>query len=280
MLHSAVDYIKYIDMGLKEVPVAVGAGVNFDRFVRDVCGNGLWGAENLSLIPGEVGAAAVQNIGAYGVEVKDIISGVVCYDITEKRKVTFKVGECAYGYRTSRFKETPDKGRYIITSVLFRLSREPRPRLDYKGLAAALGNSEPSSPQQIRDAIIRIRREKLPDPAETGSAGSFFKNPVITVARFLDIVDIARKENGENYTVPHYDLGMGMIKIPAAWMIEQCGFKGFKMGNAAVYEKQPLVLVNATGKASPEEILALEQTVKDAVFAKYGISLSPEVEHI
>lgn len=280
VLHSAVDYIKYIDMGLNEVPVAVGAGVNFDRFVENVCGNGLWGAENLSLIPGEVGAAAVQNIGAYGVEVKDIISGVVCYDISEKRKVTFKVGECAYGYRTSRFKEAPDKGRYIITSVLFRLSRVPRPRLDYKGLTAALGNSEPSSPQQIRDAIIRIRREKLPDPAETGSAGSFFKNPVITVARFLDIVDIARRENGENYTVPHYDLGMGMIKVPAAWMIEQCGFKGFKMGNAAVYEKQPLVLVNATGKALPEEILALEQAVKDAVFTKYGISLQPEVEHI
>ena len=280
VLHSAIDYIKYIDMGLKEVPVAVGAGVEFDRFVRNVCDNGLWGAENLSLIPGEVGAAAVQNIGAYGVEIKDIISGVVCYDIIGKKKVTFKAGECGYGYRTSRFKESPDKGRYIITSVLFRLGRNPQPHLEYKGLTAALGTSEPASPQLVRDAIIKIRREKLPDPAETGSAGSFFKNPVVPVARFLEIIEIARKEKGEGYTVPHYDVGMGMIKIPAAWMIEQCGFKGLKMGNAAVYEKQPLVLVNATGKASPQEIIALEQAIIDAVSAKFGVTLHPEVEHI
>ncbi len=280
VLHSKIDYIKYFDVGLNEVPIAVGAGVNFDRFVKEVCDNGLWGAENLSLIPGEVGAAAVQNIGAYGVEVKDIISGVVCYDISEKRKVTFKVEECEYGYRTSKFKDKRDKGRFIITSVLFRLSREPRPHLDYKGLTTVLGTSAPSSPLQIREAVIDIRREKLPDPTETGSAGSFFKNPIITAAQFLDIIDIARRDNGGNYTVPHYDMGLGMIKVPAAWMIEQCGFKGLKMGNAAVHEKQPLVLVNATGSASPQEILALEQAITDTVFAKFGIRLHPEVEHI
>lgn len=280
ILHSAINYIKYIDVGLDEVPVAVGAGVSFDRFVSEVCGHGLWGAENLSLIPGEVGAAAVQNIGAYGVEVKDIISGVVCYDTVDKKKVTFKASECDYGYRSSRFKEDPDKGRYIITSVLFRLSRKATPNLEYKGLEAALGTSSPTSPQQIRDAVIKIRQEKLPDPAELGSAGSFFKNPVVPIGKFLEIVDISRLDNGESYSVPHYDVGMGMIKVPAAWMIEQCGFKGRKMGNAAVYEKQPLVLVNATGDATPQEIIALEQAIIAAVAAKYSIILQPEVEHI
>ena len=175
VLHSAIKYIKYIDMGLSEVLVAVGAGVLFDDFVAQTCGHGLWGAENLSLIPGETGAAAVQNIGAYGVEVKDIISGVVCYDTQTRTKCTFKVGDCNYDYRTSRFKEAPDKGRYIVTSVLFRLTRTYSPKLEYKGIKEALGGKEPKTPQEVRDAVIKIRMEKLPDPKVMGSAGSFFR---------------------------------------------------------------------------------------------------------
>ena len=132
VLHSNIEFIKYVDVGFDEVPVMVGAGVSFDNFVEETCRHGLWGAENLSLIPGEVGAAAVQNIGAYGVEVKDIISGVVCFDLKERRKVRFTAAECRYGYRSSMFKEEENKGRYIVTSVLFRLSRKPAPITEYK----------------------------------------------------------------------------------------------------------------------------------------------------
>ena len=280
ILHSAIKYIKYIDMGLNEVLVAVGAGVLFDDFVAQTCGHGLWGAENLSLIPGETGAAAVQNIGAYGVEVKDIISGVVCYDTQTRSKCTFKVGECNYGYRTSRFKEAPDKGRYIVTSVLFRLSRAHTPKLEYKGLKEALGGNEPKTPQEVRDAVIKIRMEKLPDPKVMGSAGSFFKNPVISREQFQEIEKIARIKNGDDYQVPHYDLGQEGIKVPAAWLIDQCGFKGMRRGNAAVHHIQPLVIVNYTGNATPDEILELEGLIVSEVYDKFGIELIPEVEHI
>ena len=267
VLHSAIDYIKYVDMGLDEVPVMVGSGVKFDRFVEQTVGHGLWGAENLSLIPGEVGAAAVQNIGAYGVEVKDILSGVVCYDLKERRKVKFSVSECAYAYRDSFFKH--EDFRYIITSVLFRLSRKARPRLEYKGLSGL----NPSTPLQVREEVIRIRREKLPDPAETGSAGSYFKNPVVSAAQFASI---ARGYD----SVPHFILEGGFVKVPAAWMIEQCGLKGVCVGGAAVYEKQPLVIVNRSGEASPEDILGLEKKIIDSVEERFGVTLHPEVEHI
>lgn len=280
VLHSAIKYIKYIDMGLSEVLVAVGAGVLFDDFVSQTCGHGLWGAENLSLIPGEVGAAAVQNIGAYGVEVKDIISGVVCYDTKERTKRTFKVSECGYDYRTSRFKEAPDKGRYIVTSVLFRLTRTYSPKLEYKGVREALGGNEPKTPKQVRDAIIKIRMEKLPDPKVMGSAGSFFRNPIVSREKFQEIEKIARIKNGDDYQVPHYDLDSARVKVPAAWLIDQCGFKGMRRGNAAVHHVQPLVMVNYTGNATPDEILELEGLIVSEVYDKFGVELIPEVEHI
>ena len=272
VLHSNIEYIKYVDMGLDEVPVIVGAGGNFDSFVAEMCRHGLWGAENLSLIPGEVGAAAVQNIGAYGVEVKDIISGVVCFDLQERKKVKFKVADCRYGYRSSMFKEPENKGRYVVTSVLFRLSRKPRPHLEYKGISEALEGREPQTPQEVREAVIRIRRAKLPDPEEIGSAGSFFKNPVVSAAEFARI--------SPDGSAPHYCLPDGSVKVPAAWLIDQCGLKGAEEGGAAVYEKQPLVIVNRSGNASPEEILALEKRITDGVLERFGIRLHPEVEHI
>ena len=272
VLHSNIEYIKYVDMGLDEVPVMVGAGVVWDHFVSETCRHGLWGAENLSLIPGEVGAAAVQNIGAYGVEVKDILSGVVAYDLQERKKVRFSREECRYGYRDSLFKQPELKGRYVITSVLFRLSRKSGPRLDYKGVREALGGRDCVTPQEVREAIIHIRRQKLPDPDEIGSAGSFFKNPVVSREDFVRI--------SPDGSAPHFDLPDGTVKVPAAWMIDRCGFKGAVQGGAAVWEKQPLVLVNQSGEASPEDILALEQRIINGVQERFGVTLHPEVEHI
>ncbi len=300
--------------------VTLSAGVVFDDFCAWAASEGLWGPENLSLIPGEVGASAVQNIGAYGVEAKDIIAAIRAYDRTTGQFVTIDPADCAYGYRASKFK-TEWKGRYVITAVTYRLSRTPQPRLDYGGVRKALeesgkvpvpGTCPPPdmgrgrgpfpkgmggagtersevefpgtgtfslAPGDIRQAIIGIRRQKLPAVEELGSAGSFFCNPVISREHFRRIEAIARADNGPDYQVPHYEVG-DSIKVPAAWMIEQCGFKGARSGGAQVYQKQPLVIVNASGTASPEDVVDLEQQIIDAIAAKYGITLHPEVEHI
>ncbi|MCQ2148738.1 MAG: UDP-N-acetylmuramate dehydrogenase [Bacteroidales bacterium] len=277
LLHSGIRFVKYVDLGLDDVYMAVGAGVIFDDFCHRACEAGYWGAENLSLIPGQVGAAAVQNVGAYGAEVSDIISGVVCYDTVERKKVTFKGKDCRYAYRDSRFKGE-DKGRYIVTSVLFHLTRKHSPNTAYKGIGEALGGTDPKTPQQVREAVIRIRRQKLPDPCETGSAGSFFKNPVVSENRFRVIAAQARENGGEE--VPHYDAGEGKVKIPAAWLIDRCGLKGVVERGAAVYEKHSLVIVNQSGDASPDDILALEKRIINEVDARFGVKLQPEVEHI
>ena len=312
------------------VLVSVGAGVVFDDFCEWAAKEGLWGVENLSYIPGEVGASAVQNIGAYGVEVKDVIRKVYCYDTVEEEFVNFSVEECGYGYRDSIFKNPEIKGRYIVTHVVFALSREPQPKLDYGHLkdavAKAIGEcqcvSETHSlyPALIRKTIIRIRKEKLPEPSVKGSAGSFFKNPVVSQEHFARIEAAAKAEHGPDYNVPHYvvsdpgtvipsplchceerssschceerssschceeqsDVAISspMVKIPAAWMIEQCGWKGKRSGGAAVWEKQPLVIVNYTGEAYPEEIVGLEKRIIASVKAKFGVDLHPEVEHV
>ena len=300
--------------------VTLGAGVVFDDFCAWAAEEGLWGPENLSLIPGEVGASAVQNIGAYGVEAKDIIASIRAYDRTTGQFVTIDPATCAYGYRTSKFK-TEWKGRYVITAVTYRLSRTPQPKLDYGGVRKALenmgvgmgsqthghprpckregptaasedalrdgrGRSEAEAvcepmltPSLIRNAIIGIRRKKLPAVEELGSAGSFFCNPVISCEHFQRIVAIAQADNGPDYQVPHYEVG-DSIKVPAAWMIEQCGFKGARSGGAQVYQKQPLVIVNASGTASPEDIIGLERQIIKTIEQKYGITLHPEVEHV
>ena len=242
-----------------------------------------------------MGASAVQNIGAYGVEAKDIIDTVHAFDRTTRTFVDIPGADCGYGYRTSLFK-TAWKGRYIITAVTFRLSTAPQPKLDYGGVRKALEARFPVkpgmtgdvvmpdlighlTPQMIRETVIGIREQKLPDPKEIGSAGSFFCNPVIDREHFERIVAIAKAENGPEYEVPHYDVGE-KVKVPAAWMIDQCGFKGMRLGGAQVYPKQPLVIVNATGSATPEEIVALEQRVIGTIKDKYGIELHPEVEHV
>ena len=292
--------------------VSVGAGVVFDDFCAWAAKEGLWGVENLSYIPGEVGASAVQNIGAYGVEVKDVIRKVYCYDTQEEEFVHFDVEECGYGYRDSIFKRPEIKGRYIVTHVVFALSRAPQPKLEYGHLKDAVaevassssdprlrklrhplaggGTSLPSdaasageaglTPEMIRKVIIKIRKEKLPEPSVKGSAGSFFKNPVVPMEHFLKIEAAAKAEHGSDYKVPHYDLPDGMVKIPAAWMIEQCGWKGKRSGGAAVWDKQPLVIVNHTGEAYPEEIIGLEKRIIASVRTRFGVELHPEVEHV
>ena len=276
VLHSAVKFIKFVDLGLDEVLMTVGGGVLFDDFVAKTCDAGLWGAENLSLIPGEAGAAAVQNIGAYGAEVKDIIAGVVCLDTKDWSKTIFKAEECGYAYRDSMFKH--QKGRYIITSVLFRLTRKYSPKLDYGGIRTAIAEAglDPAklTPNQVREAVIGIRRAKLPDPALIGSAGSFFKNPVVSQEKYLQI------QQKEGVYVHHFDLPDGNVKIPAAWMLERCGLKGVRYGGAQVYEKQPLVIINATGSATAGDVLELERRIVGQVRERFGVELSPEVEHI
>ncbi|MBR6053713.1 MAG: UDP-N-acetylmuramate dehydrogenase [Bacteroidales bacterium] len=274
VLHSAITGIDFHDDG-DEVIAEVGAGVVFDDFVAESCRRGLWGVENLSLIPGEAGASAVQNIGAYGVEAGDVIDKVFCIEASSGKEVVFRASECAYGYRDSRFKH--EKGRYIVTRVTFRLTRRYCPSLGYGNIKAALEGRdlEALTPLDVRDAIIRIRREKLPDPAEIGSAGSFFKNPVISKEHFDRI--LASVPDGK---VPHFDLPDGTVKVPAAWMIDTCGFRGAVRGGAKVFEKQPLVIVNDSGSASPEDIIALEDEVIAAVRDRFGVILHPEVEHI
>ena len=285
VLHSKINFIEEIGSEGNMALVSVGAGVVFDDFCDWAAKEGLWGVENLSYIPGEVGASAVQNIGAYGVEVKDVIRKVYCYDTVEEEFVNFDVEDCDYGYRDSAFKDPEIKGRYIVTHVVFALSREPKPVLDYGHLKtsveeAAAAAGKPVRPALIRKVIIRIRKEKLPEPSVMGSAGSFFKNPVISAEHFARIEAAAKAELGADYKVPHYDLPDGTVKVPAAWMIEQCGWKGRRSGGAAVYEKQPLVIVNYTGEAYPEEIIGLERRIVASVKQKFDVVLHPEVDHI
>ena len=255
----------------------VAAGVVFDQFCRAAAEKGLWGPENLSLIPGDTGAAAVQNIGAYGVEAKDIITSIRAYERETGLFVDIDPATCGYGYRKSHFKKEW-KGRYILTAVTFRLSEAPQPRLDYGGLREELGDA-PLTPAEVREAIIRIRRRKLPDPEVLGSAGSFFCNPVVSREKFEEVVGIARKERGDDVKVPHYETPDG-VKIPAAWLIDQCGFKGMEHGGAKVYPQQPLVIVNASGEARPEDILDLQQQIIDTIDHKYGIRIFPECEFV
>ena len=294
VFHSAIKFIKTLshpersaDSGVSEVEAEAGSGVRWDEFCSWCADRGLWGPENLSGIPGEVGAAAVQNIGAYGAEVKDIIKEVRCFDVVTGEERSLQATDCRYGYRDSVFKDTA-KGRYIVTSVVFRLSEKVMPRLGYghvrKAVEAVAGGCSESgdglSPALVRKVILEIRDSKLPDPAAIGSAGSFFKNPVVPKSSYDIVENYAKDKYGQDYEVPHFDAGSGFIKIPAAWLIEQCGWKGYREGNVGVYDRQPLVIINATGQAAPEEIIALEYKIIISVQNLFGITLQPEVEHV
>ncbi|GHT57487.1 UDP-N-acetylenolpyruvoylglucosamine reductase [Bacteroidia bacterium] len=249
-----------------EVFLRVGAGVLWDDFVKYTVEMGFFGAENLSLIPGEVGAAAVQNIGAYGVEAKDIISAVETVEISNGETRIFTNEECRFAYRESVFKGE-EKGKYIVTSVTFRLSKTPIFRLDYGNLSEC-----PKDLPTIRETIIKIREEKLPDYKVLGNAGSFFKNPYICIAHYEGLK--------KHYpALPHYPVNDEVVKIPAAWLIEQCGWKGKSLGNAAVYDKQALVIVN-NGNATAQEIKALSDKIIANVKGKFHIDICPEVNFV
>ncbi len=272
VLHSAIKGVSVLEDG-DDVLVRVGSGEVWDDFVALCVARGWHGAENLSLIPGEVGASAVQNIGAYGVEAKDLISSVEAVDIVSGGVVTIENGDCGYAYRQSRFK-SEWAGRYVVTHVTYRLDKLFNPRLDYGNIRSELqkrGICEPTA-AQLRQTIIDIRNAKLPDPKVTGNAGSFFTNPIVSREKYDELA--------ARYPVmPHYDVDESHVKVPAGWLIEQCGWKGGSLGAAGVHPKQALVLVNLGG-ATGKDILRLCEAIQGDVAAKFGITLKPEVNVI
>lgn len=271
VLHSAIHSIHKVGEDEGSVLLEAGSSVNWDDFVGYCVERGLGGIENLSLIPGEVGASAVQNIGAYGVEVREVIVEVKAVETGTAVFRTFTNEECRYGYRDSVFKKEL-KGKYIITSVVFRLKKNPVFRLNYQHLEEAVLKNGEVDLQNIRKTIIQIRESKLPDPKIIGNAGSFFMNPVIPKEQFKSLQDIYPD-------IPHYFDSATMEKVPAAWLIDQCGWKDKRIGNAGVHEKQPLVLVNLGG-ATGEEIVYLAEQIQKSVKEKFGIELKPEVNYI
>lgn len=253
--------------------MACGSGETWDDIVAVSLQNGLYGAENLSLIPGDVGASAVQNIGAYGAEAKDFIREVHAVDIATGRLCIIDRDDCQYGYRQSRFKHEW-KNRFLITMVVYEFSDTFQSRLDYGNIHSELerrGIVEPT-PQQLRQVIIDIRNAKLPDPKVQGNAGSFFMNPVVSRRKYEELSSLYPQ-------MPHYTIDAAHEKIPAGWMIEQCGWKGKALGRAGVHDKQALVLVNLGG-ATGQEIVDLCETIRKDVSDKFGIDIHPEVNII
>ena len=270
VLHSHINTMEVMAEDEDSVLVRVGAGVVWDDFVVYCIDRCWYGVENLSLIPGEVGASAVQNIGAYGVEVKELIVSVETINIRGKRRV-FRVDECGYSYRKSIFKQ-PEMKEVFVTYVNFRLSKKEHYTLDYGTIRQELTKHSRVDLNTLRRAIIDIRGTKLPDPKKVGNAGSFFMNPIVSRVQF----EALRQKFP---TMPHYDIDAGCVKIPAGWMIEQCGWKGRALGPAAVHEKQALVLVNLGG-AKGADIVALSDAVRTSVREKFGIDIYPEVNVI
>lgn len=268
ILHSSMRQTYVIKEDEKHLYLEAESGIKLDELIAHLCEKGLSGMENLSYIPGEVGASAVQNVGAYGVEAKDVIEKVNAININDGSKHTFTNEQCHYGYRDSVFKNE-FKGKYIITSVIYRLDKKLNPKLEYGGLAREVPSN--ASAVDIRNTIIRIRKQKLPEVNELGSAGSFFKNPIISYEQYEALT--------KQYDfIPHYEQEGGM-KIPAAWLIEQCGWKGKMYGGAQCYEKQPLVLVNKNN-ATSQDIVELAAAICNSVKEKFNITINPEVNYI
>ena len=248
-----------------------GAGVVWDEFVQYTVDQGWSGLENLSLIPGTVGAAPMQNIGAYGVEIKDTFDSLEALNLTTLEVEVFDAKACAFGYRESFFKRA-GKGHYLISSVTFKLAKKPSVKTSYGAIQevlAAKGISQPSI-REVADAVVEIRKSKLPDPKEIGNSGSFFKNPTVSASEAARIIT-------QNPGIPHYPVdGSTDVKFPAGWFIEKAGWKGFRRGDAGVHAKQALVLVNY-GEAKGEDILALSEEIKQSIKDTFGVSLETEV---
>lgn len=272
VLHSRICHAVREERGGDEVWLRVGSGVRMDTLARETASEGLWGLELLADIPGEAGSAAVQNVGAYGREAADIIREVTVYDTAEGVFRSFSADECRYGYRDSVFKRPEAKGRYIVAEVLMALTRQAPRHFRDKTLEGRFGGRADVTPLDVYEAVREIRASKLPDPSEVASAGSFFKNPVVS----RETADRLRAEFPE---MPAFDQDGG-VKIPAAWLIDRCGWKGRVMGNVAVWHLQPLVITNPGRNASPSEVVDVEKAIMASVSERFGISLTPEVEHI
>ncbi len=270
VLHSAMRRACCVSEDNDHVWIEADNGLVLDELIEQLCDMGISGLENLSYIPGEVGASAVQNVGAYGVEAKDVIESVRAVAVADGAERVFTNAECHYGYRDSIFKNDL-RGQYIITHVVYKLNKHFEPKLDYGNLRSEAGDKP--TPMSIREAVVRIRKQKLPEVSELGSAGSFFKNPIVSREKYETLTRQIRDDS-----IPHYEQEGG-IKIPAAWLIEQCGWKGKMMGGAQCYEKQPLVLVNRNN-ATPEDIINLAAAICKDVKDKFGIEISPEVNYI
>jgi len=263
-------YIKDISISGEDkefVWLRSGAGVVWDDFVSYCVDRGWGGVENLSWIPGTVGAAPVQNIGAYGAEAGDIIDSVEYIDMKSGKLVEIRGEECHFGYRDSVFKHSL-KSVAMIVYVTFRLNKKPVLNTRYADLSEYFGENAPSL-QDVREAVIEIRKKKLPDPAVTGNAGSFFKNPVVPAEQ-------AERLKRDNPSLKLYPAGEGYCKLPAAWLIDQCGFKGKRVGNAGVHMNQALVLLAYQG-ATASELLLLADEIMTTVKRRFGVDISPEV---
>ena len=264
VIHIAHDAVERIGNG----HIRVGAGADWHRFVRWSLEQGYTGLENLALIPGTVGAAPVQNIGAYGTELAEFIHAVRAWDRETNEWSVLDGDDCGFGYRDSVFKRLPD--RFVVAAVEFRLARDRPLTLDYAGVRdelAAMGIDAPTA-TDVADAVERIRRRKLPDPAEIGNAGSFFKNPIVSRVR-------ANTLQSMHAELPAWPAGEGLMKLSAAWLIERCGFKGKREGDAGIAPGHALVLVNH-GNASGLDLWQLAVRIQTVVYAEFGVRLEPE----
>ncbi len=270
VLRSRIMGVEVVSESDDDVIIRCGSGETVDDIIQWCVDSGYHGMENLSLIPGEVGASAVQNIGAYGSEAKDVIDCVEAIDISNGEKVIMSNADCEYSYRQSKFKNEW-RNRFFITFVHYRLKKTFVPNIDYGNIRQSLEQKGITTPtaQQLRDVIIEIRREKLPDHEVEGNAGSFFMNPIVSKEKYLQLAALY-------VNMPHYTVDENHEKIPAGWMIDQCGWKGKTVGRAGVHARQALVLVNRGG-ATGQEIVTLCQMIRSDVKEKFGIEIYPEV---
>lgn len=266
VIHNQLSGIEQVDRDSKSVLIKVMAGVEWDYFVEYALEHKWYGLENLSLIPGTVGASPIQNIGAYGIEVGQFIEHVEIYDTIEQRFKYIMHKDCEFSYRNSIFKKKP---HYIVVAVAFRLLIEPELNTSYKDVAKKLAQIENPTPNNLRNIVIKIRTEKLPDPKVIGNAGSFFHNPIVKTSLLESLL--------KTYPdLPNYQFGQnGLVKVSAGWLIDNMGLKGYKLGHVGVYKKQALVLVNH-GKATQTEILNFAQIIQNKVKQQYNIELTVE----
>ncbi len=271
VIHSNIPGVQQVNEDREHVWLEVGAGVDWDRFVEYCVLNEFYGIENLSLIPGNVGAAPVQNIGAYGVEVCDFVVTVKGFDLKTREAYDISAKDCGFAYRDSNFKNE-FKNRFVVTSVVFRLNKFSNFKLEYGHLKTEVEKLGEINIHNIRKAVVDIRESKLPDPELMGNAGSFFKNPVVSNEQ-------AEKLKKEFKDIPTYPADNGDVKLAAGWLIEQCGWKGYRDEDVGVYEKQALVLVNY-GNATGNQVFELSEKIRKSVAKKFNVELEREVNII